>query len=114
MRFSLRDVATYYSGQVHQDDALDFLEHHTCPGIAESFCQRWTQGKKNVNPSHVSWHEKLTQLLEQEDKPPERMDVETVYLLFAELLIHQSRDADPSYASKLLDLIAHKKQKGVT
>ena len=111
MRFSLRDVATYYSGQVHQDDALDFLEHHTCPGIAEQFCDRWQFGKKNAIPSHVSWHEKLKLLLEAEAQLPERMDVETVYLLFAELLIQQSSSADPEYASKLLDLIALKRAK---
>ena len=111
MKFSLRDVATYYSGQVHQDDALDFLEHHTCPGIAEQFCDRWQFGKKNAIPSHVSWHEKLKLLLEAEAELPERMDVETVYLLFAELLIQQSSSADPEYASKLLDLIALKRAK---
>ena len=111
MKFSLRDVATYYSGQVHQDDALDFLEHHTCPGIAEQFCDRWQFGKKNAIPSHVSWHEKLKLLLEAEAQLPERMDVESVYLLFAELLIQQSSSADPEYASKLLDLIALKRAK---
>ena len=111
MKFSLRDVATYYSGQVHQDDALDFLEHHTCPGIAEQFCDRWQFGKKNAIPSHVSWHEKLKLLLEAEAELPERMDVETVYLLFAELLIQQSSSANPEYASKLLDLIALKREK---
>ena len=111
MKISLRDVATYYSGQVHQDEALDFLEHHTCPGIAEQFCDRWQFGKKNAIPSHVSWHEKLKLLLEAEAELPERMDIESVYLLFAELLIQQSSVADPEYASKLLDLIALKRAK---
>ena len=111
MRFSLRDVATYYSGQVHQDDALDFLEHHTCPGIAEQFCDRWQFGRKNVIPSHISWREKLKLLLEADEELPKSLDVESVYLLFAELLIQQSATANPEYASRLLDLISPKKKK---
>jgi len=108
---NFRDASRFYSGQIHQDEALDFLQHHTPPGIMDGFVSRWRSGRKNETPSHVSWHEKLNQLLEREGTPPERMDVETVYLLFAELLIHQSSTADPEYASRLLGLIAPKKKK---
>ena len=79
--------------------------------IEEKFADMWRSGPKNVTPNHVSWHEKLKLLLEAEAELPERMDVENVYLLFAELLIQQSSSADPEYASKLLDLIALKRAK---
>ena len=79
--------------------------------IEEKFADMWRSGPKNVTPNHVSWHEKLKLLLEAEAELPERMDVESVYLLFAELLIQQSSAADPEYASKLLDLIALKRAK---
>ena len=79
--------------------------------IEERFADMWRSGPKNEIPTHVSWHEKLKLLLEAEATLPERMDVETVYLLFAELLIQQSSSADPEYASKLLDLIALKRAK---
>ena len=79
--------------------------------IEERFAEMWRSGPKNEIPTHVSWHEKLKLLLEAEAQLPERMDVETVYLLFAELLIQQSSAADPEYASKLLDLIALKRAK---
>ena len=79
--------------------------------IEERFAEMWSSGPKNEIPSHVSWHEKLKLLLEAEAQLPERMDVESVYLLFAELLIQQSAAADPEYASKLLDLIALKRAK---
>ena len=79
--------------------------------IEERFAEMWRSGPKNENPTHVSWHEKLKLLLEAEAQLPERMDVESVYLLFAELLIQQSSSADPEYASKLLDLIALKRAK---
>ena len=77
----------------------------------ERFAEMWSSGKKSVVPTHVSWHEILKLLLEAEAQLPERMDVESVYLLFAELLIQQSSAADPEYASKLLDLIALKRAK---
>ena len=111
MKYSLRDVATYYSGQLHQKEALDFLQMYISLSIEERFAEMWSSGKKSVIPSHVTWHEKLKLLLEAESDLPERMDVETVYLLFAELLIQQSSAADPEYASKLLDLIALKRAK---
>ena len=79
--------------------------------IEARFADMWRSGPKNEIPTHVSWHEKLKLLLEAEAELPERMDVETVYLLFAELLIQQSSSADPEYASKLLDLIALKRAK---
>ena len=79
--------------------------------IEERFAEMWRSGPMNEIPTHVSWHEKLKLLLEAEATLPERMDVETVYLLFAELLIQQSSSADPDYASKLLDLIALKREK---
>ena len=79
--------------------------------IEERFADMWRSGPKNEIPTHVSWHEKLKLLLEAEAELPDRMDVETVYLLFAELLIQQSSAADPEYASKLLDLIALKRAK---
>ena len=79
--------------------------------IEELFADMWRSGPKNEIPTHVSWHEKLKLLLEAEAELPERMDVETVYLLFAELLIQQSSAADPEYAAKLLDLIALKRAK---
>ena len=79
--------------------------------IEERFAEIWCSGPKNVIPTHVSWHEKLKLLLEAEAELPERMDIESVYLLFAELLIQQSSNADPEYASKLLDLIALKRAK---
>ena len=111
MKFSLRDVATYYSGQLHQKEALDMIQMYIPESIEERFAEIWCSGPKNVIPTHVSWHEKLKLLLEAEATLPERMDVETVYLLFAELLIQQSSSADPEYASKLLDLIAIKRAK---
>jgi hypothetical protein len=111
MRFSLRDVATYYSGQLHQKEALDMIQMYIPESIEERFAEMWRSGPKNEIPTHVSWHEKLKLLLEAEANLPERMDVETVYLLFAELLIQQSSSADPEYASKLLDLIALKRAK---
>ena len=111
MRFSLRDVATYYSGQLHQKEALDMIQMYIPESIEERFADMWRSGPKNEIPTHVSWHEKLKLLLEAEAELPERMDVETVYLLFAELLIQQSSSADPEYASKLLDLIALKRAK---
>ena len=111
MKYSLRDVATYYSGQLHQKEALDFLQMYIPLSIEERFAEMWSSGKKSVIPSHVTWHEKLKLLLEAEAQLPERMDVESMYLLFAELLIQQSYAADPEYASKLLDLIALKRAK---
>ena len=111
MKFSLRDVATYYSGQLHQKEALDMIQMYIPESIEERFAEMWSSGKKSVIPTHVSWHEKLKLLLEAEAQLPERMDVESVYLLFAELLIQQSSAADPEYASKLLDLIALKRAK---
>ena len=111
MKFSLRDVATYYSGQLHQKEALDMIQMYIPESIEERFADMWRSGPKNEIPTHVSWHEKLKLLLEAEANLPERMDVETVYLLFAELLIQQSSSADPEYASKLLDLIALKRAK---
>ncbi len=111
MKFSLRDVATYYSGQLHQKEALDMIQMYIPESIEEKFADMWRSGPKNEIPSHVSWHEKLKLLLEAEAQLPERMDVESVYLLFAELLIQQSAAADPEYASKLLDLIALKRAK---
>ena len=111
MKFSLRDVATYYSGQVHQKEALDMIQMYIPESIEERFAEIWCSGQKNVIPTHFSWHEKLKLLLEAEAELPERMDVETVYLLFAELLIQQSSSANPEYASKLLDLIALKREK---
>ena len=111
MKFSLRDVATYYSGQLHQKEALDMIQMYIPESIEERFAEIWCSGPKCVIPTHVSWHEKLKLLLEAEATLPERMDVETVYLLFAELLIQQSSSADPEYASKLLDLIALKRAK---
>ena len=111
MKYSLRDVATYYSGQLHQKEALDMLQMYIPLSIEERFAEMWSSGPKNVVPSHVTWHEKLKLLLEAEAELPERMDVESVYLLFAELLIQQSYAADPEYASKLLDLIALKRAK---
>ena len=111
MKFSLRDVATYYSGQLHQKEALDMIQMYIPESIEERFADMWRSGPKNEIPTHVSWHEKLKLLLEAEAELPERMDVETVYLLFAELLIQQSSSADPEYASKLLDLIALKRAK---
>ena len=111
MKFSLRDVATYYSGQLHQKEALDMIQMYIPESIEERFADMWRSGPKNEIPTHVSWHEKLKLLLEAEATLPERMDVETVYLLFAELLIQQSSSADPEYASKLLDLIAIKRAK---
>ena len=79
--------------------------------IEERFAEMWRSGPKNEIPTHVSWHEKLKQLLSPEFQLREEMDVESVYLLFAELLIQQSSSADPEYASKLLDLIALKRAK---
>ena len=79
--------------------------------IEERFAEMWSSGKKSVVPTHVSWHEKLKLLLEAEAQLPERMDVESVYLLFAELLIQQSSSADPEYADRLLSLIEVKKEK---
>jgi len=111
LKFSLRDVATYYSGQLHQKEALDMIQMYIPESIEERFADMWRSGPKNEIPTHVSWHEKLKLLLEAEAELPERMDVETVYLLFAELLIQQSSSADPEYASKLLDLIALKRAK---
>ena len=111
MKYSLRDVATYYSGQLHQKEALDMIQMYIPESIEERFAEIWCSGPKNEIPTHVSWHEKLKLLLEAEAELPERMDVETVYLLFAELLIQQSSSADPEYASKLLDLIALKRAK---
>ena len=111
MKISLRDVATYYSGQLHQKEALDMIQMYIPESIEERFADMWRSGPKNEIPTHVSWHEKLKLLLEAEAELPERMDVETVYLLFAELLIQQSSSADPEYASKLLDLIALKRAK---
>ena len=111
MKFSLRDVATYYSGQLDQKEALDMIQMYIPESIEERFADMWRSGPKNEIPTHVSWHEKLKLLLEAEAELPERMDVETVYLLFAELLIQQSSSADPEYASKLLDLIALKRAK---
>ena len=111
MKFSLREVATYYSGQLHQKEALDMIQMYIPESIEERFADMWRSGPKNEIPTHVSWHEKLKLLLEAEAELPERMDVETVYLLFAELLIQQSSSADPEYASKLLDLIALKRAK---
>jgi hypothetical protein len=111
VKFSLRDVATYYSGQLHQKEALDMIQMYIPESIEERFADMWRSGPKNEIPTHVSWHEKLKLLLEAEAELPERMDVETVYLLFAELLIQQSSSADPEYASKLLDLIALKRAK---
>jgi hypothetical protein len=111
LKYSLRDVATYYSGQLHQKEALDMLQLFIPLSIEERFAEMWSSGPKNEIPSHVSWHEKLKLLLEAEAQLPERMDVESVYLLFAELLIQQSAAADPEYASKLLDLIALKRAK---
>ena len=111
MKYSLRDVATYYSGQLHQKEALDMIQMYIPESIEERFAEMWSSGKKSVVPTHVSWHEKLKLLLEAEAQLPERMDVESVYLLFAELLIQQSSAADPEYASKLLDLIALKRAK---
>ncbi len=111
MKYSLRDVATYYSGQLHQKEALDMIQMYIPESIEERFAEIWSSGPKSVIPSHVSWHEKLKLLLEAEAQLPERMDVESVYLLFAELLIQQSAAADPEYASKLLDLIALKRAK---
>ena len=111
MKFSLRDVATYYSGQLHQKEALDMIQMYIPESIEERFADMWRSGPKNEIPTHVSWHEKLKLLLEAEAELPERMDVETVYLLFAELLIQQSSSANPEYASKLLDLIALKREK---
>ena len=111
MKYSLRDVATYYSGQLHQKEALDMIQMYIPESIEERFADMWRSGPKNEIPTHVSWHEKLKLLLEAEAELPERMDVESVYLLFAELLIQQSSAADPEYASKLLDLIALKRAK---
>ena len=111
MKYSLRDVATFYCGQLHQKEALDFLENYIPPAVEEQFCNMWSYDKKNVVPSHVTWHEKLKLLLEVDETLPDRMDVEGVYLLFAELLIHQSEAANPELASKLLDLIAIKRAK---
>ena len=111
MKISLRDVATYYSGQLHQKEALDMIQMYIPESIEERFAEMWRSGPKNAIPSHVSWHEKLKLLLEAEAELPERMDVEAVYLLFAELLIQQSSSADPEYASKLLDVIAMKRAK---
>ena len=79
--------------------------------IEEKFADMWRSGPKNEIPSHVSWHERLRQLLSPEVQLHEEMDVEKIYLLFAELLILQSSNADPEYASKLLDLIALKRAK---
>jgi len=110
-RFSLKDVATYYSGQLHQKEALDMLQNYIPESIEERFADMWREGKKNVIPSHVSWQEKLKQLLELEGELQERMDVERVYLLFAELLIQQSRSADPEYANRLLSLIEIKRKR---
>ena len=111
IRYSLHDVVTYYTGQLHQKEALDYLQLNISPSVEEVFAEKWRSGPKNVIPSHVTWHEKLKLLLEAEAQLPERMDVESVYLLFAELLIQQSSAADPEYASKLLDLIALKRAK---
>ena len=111
MKFSLRDVATYYSGQVHQKEALDMIQMYIPESIEERFADMWRSGPKNEVPSHVSWHERLRQLLSPEVQLHEEMDVEKIYLLFAELLIQQSSNADPEYASKLLDLIALKRAK---
>jgi len=110
-RFSLKDVATYYSGQLHQKEALDMLQNYIPESIEERFADMWREGKKNVIPSHVSWQEKLKQLLELDGELQERMDVERVYLLFAELLIQQSRSADPEYANRLLSLIEIKRKR---
>ena len=110
MKYSLRDVATYYSGQLNQKEALDFLQMYIPLTIEERFAELWSSGPKNVVPSHVTWHEKLKLLLEAEAELPERMDVESVYLLFAELLIQQSASADPEYADRLLSLIEIKKK----
>ena len=79
--------------------------------IEERFAEMWRSGPKNETPNHVSWHERLRQLLSPEVQLHEEMDVEKIYLLFAELLILQSSNADPEYASKLLDLIALKRAK---
>jgi len=111
VRYSLHDVVTYYTGQLHQKEALDYLQLNIPLSVEEIFAEKWRSGPKNAIPTHVSWHEKLKLLLEAEAELPERMDVETVYLLFAELLIQQSSSADPEYASKLLDLIALKRAK---
>jgi len=78
--------------------------------IEEKFADMWRSGPKNETPSHVSWHEKLKQLLSPEVQLREEMDVERVYLLFAELLIQQSTSADPEYADRLLSLIETKKK----
>ena len=111
MSFSLRDVATFYSGQLHQKEALDFLQNYIPVSIEERFEDLWRGGPKNEIPSHVSWHERLKQLLEPEAQLHEEMDVEKVYLLFAELLIQQSKSANPEYADRLLSLIEIKKNK---
>ena len=111
MRFSLRDVATYYSGQLHQKEALDMIQMYIPESIEERFADMWRSGPKNVTPNHVSWHERLKQLLSPEVQLQEEMNVERVYLLFAELLIQQSRSADPEYADRLLSLIEIKKEK---
>ena len=79
--------------------------------IEDKFADMWRSGPKNDIPSHVSWHERLKQLLSPEVQLREDMDVEGVYLLFAELLIQQSRSADPEYANRLLSLIEIKKDK---
>ena len=87
------------------------LQMYIPRSIEERFAELWSSGPKNVVPSHVTWHEKLKLLLEAEAELPERMDVESIYLLFAELLIQQSSAADPEYAAKLLELIALKRAK---
>ena len=108
---NFRDVARFYCGQIHQDEALDFLQHQTSPGIMDGFVTRWISGRKNETPSHVSWHERLTQLLGPDGELPEHLDVEGVYLLFAELLIQQSSSANPEYAKRLVELLKPNKTK---
>jgi hypothetical protein len=92
-------------------EALDMIQMYIPESIEERFAEMWRSGPKNEVPSHVSWHERLRQLLSPEVQLHEEMDVEKIYLLFAELLILQSKTADPEYADRLLSLIEIKKNK---
>lgn len=45
---SLRDVAKYYNEKPHQNDALDFLQDHTSPGVLAKFADLWRSGPKQT------------------------------------------------------------------
>ena len=81
---SLRDVAKYYNEKQHQNDALDFLQDHTSPGVLAKFADLWRSGPKQspVRLSHQVTGSMLAKLTGHDEEAFDYVFLDDMQALF--------------------------------